>query len=193
MQSIGKFLLLNQNEFSGWLTMQTVKRKITLVQQHHTYIPAYKHFDGTNHFKLCSSMEKSHIERGFSEIGQNFTTFPDGTIMVCRSINTNPAGIKGANSNGICIEHLGNFDIGNDLMTPTQRQTIINVTRDLLAFFKLQASENTVVYHHWYDLNTGKRIAKEGTGSTKTCPGTAFFGGNSVEAFKTNLLPLLSN
>jgi hypothetical protein len=48
-----------------------------------------------------------------------------------------------------------------------------------------------VDYHHWYDLNTGKRIAKEGTGSTKTCPGTNFFGGNTVEAFKTGLLPLL--
>lgn len=191
MQSVGKFVLLNQAEFPGWLAMQGVKRKISLVQQHHTYIPAYKHFDGTNHFKLCTSMEKSHIERGFSEIGQNFTTFPDGTIMVCRNINTNPAGIKGANSNGICIEHLGNFDLNNDIMTLAQRQIIINVTRDLLAYFKLQASENTVIYHHWYDLNIGKRIVNEGTGTTKSCPGTAFFGGNTVADFKNNLLPLL--
>lgn len=191
MQSVGKFVLLNQAEFPGWLAMQGVKRKISLVQQHHTYIPAYKHFDGTNHFKLCASMEKSHIERGFSEIGQNFTTFPDGAIMACRNINTNPAGIKGANSNGICIEHLGNFDLNNDIMTLAQRQIIINVTRDLLAYFKLQASENTVIYHHWYDLNTGKRIVNEGTGTTKSCPGTAFFGGNTVADFKNNLLPLL--
>jgi hypothetical protein len=191
MKSIGKFLLLNQNEFLDWLTMQSVKRKILLIQQHHTYIPSYKHFDGTNHFKLCDSMEKSHIERGFDEIGQNFTTFPDGTIMVCRSMNTNPAGIKGANNNGICVEHLGNFDSGKDKLSQVHQKTIIEVTNKLLDFFNLESNENTVIYHHWYDLNTGKRIAQEGTGTTKSCPGTAFFGGNTVEDFKENLLPLL--
>ena len=65
------------------------------------------------------------------------------------------------------------------------------IISSLLTLFKLAPSETTVVYHHWYDLNTGKRIAKEGTGSTKTCPGTNFFGGNTVEAFKKELLPLL--
>jgi N-acetylmuramoyl-L-alanine amidase len=191
MKSVGKFLLLNQNEFSGWLNMQLVKRKIALIQQHHTYIPSYKHFDGTNHFKLCESMERSHKERGFDEIGQNFTTFPDGTIMVCRNMNIIPAGIKGANANGICIEHVGNFDKGNDTLSPAHQRTVVEVTRSLLTRFKLTASDQTVIYHHWYDLNTAKRIVKEGTGATKSCPGTAFFGGNTIEAFKANLLPLL--
>jgi hypothetical protein len=191
MKSIGKFVLLNQNEFSDWLSMQSVNRKILLIQQHHTYIPAYKDFDGSNHFKLCQSMEKSHLERGFNEIGQNFTTFPDGTTMVCRNMNIIPAGIKGANVNGICIEHVGNFDKGKDVFSQPHNKTVIEITRSLLALFKLHASENTVVYHHWYDLNTAKRITKEGTGTTKSCPGTAFFGGNTVENFKANLLSLL--
>jgi hypothetical protein len=191
MKSIGKFILLDRNEFPGWLSMQAVGRKILLIQQHHTYIPGYKHFDGTNHFKLCQGMERSHIERGFSEIGQNFTTFPDGKIMACRSMNAIPAGIKGANTNGICLEHVGNFDAGQDAINPAHQKTIVEMTRHLLAFFKLTASEKSVVYHHWYDLNTGKRIAKEGTGTTKSCPGTGFFGGNRVEDFQKNLLPLL--
>ena len=41
-------------------------------------------------------MENQHKERGFAEIAQNFTTFPDGKIMGCRNINFVPAGIKGA-------------------------------------------------------------------------------------------------
>jgi hypothetical protein len=191
MKSIGKFLLLNRNEFSDWLSMQSVNRKVSLIQHHHTYSPAYKHFDENNHFKLCQSMEKSHLERGFSEIAQNLTSFPDGTIMVCRNINHIPAGIKGANSNGICIENVGNFDKGMDVINDVHKKTIIKITRELLKFFDLKPNEKTVVYHHWYDLNTGKRILKEGTGTTKSCPGTAFFGGNTVEDFKENLLPLL--
>ena len=72
-----------------------------------------------------------------------------------------------------------------------QRECIVHITQSLLQRFKLEANENTVVYHHWYDLNTGKRIIEEGTGATKTCPGTNFFGGNTVAAFKAGLLPLL--
>ena len=44
-----------------------------------------------------------------------------------------------------------------------------------------------MVYHHWFDLNTGART--NGTGTTKSCPGTAFFGGNSVGHAQRNFLP----
>jgi hypothetical protein len=191
MKALGKFILLDLNEFDGWLNMQNIKRKITLIQQHHTYEPSYSRFRNENHFQLCKSMEKSHIERGFAEIGQNFTTFPDGRIMVCRNLNIIPAGIKGANLNGICIENVGNFDSGGDTITSMQVGTIISITRSLLTRFKLDASDQTIVYHHWYDLVLGTRIFSEGTGNTKTCPGTNFFGGNTVDDFNSNLLPLL--
>ena len=189
MTANGKFILLSPDEFAGWLAMQNVTRKIRLVQQHHTYIPGYKHFKGNNHFALCQSMEKEHMERGFAEIAQNFTIFPDGKIMVCRNIDTIPAGIKGANSNGVCIENIGCFDRGRDAMNKEQRDAIILATRALLERFSLAPSDQTVVYHHWYDLNTGKRIAAEGTGTTKSCPGTGFFGGNTVANFNSHFLP----
>jgi len=192
LKSIGKFVLLDLSEFSDWLSRRSINRKIVLIQHHHTYIPSYKDFAGDNHFNLCQSMEKSHIERGFDEIAQNFTTFPDGSIMICRNLNKAPAGIKGANSYGICIENVGNFDQGADVLTPTHKNTLLEITRCLLVFFKLRANENTVVYHHWYDLHTGDRIDQEGDGTTKSCPGTAFFGGNTVADFKANLLPLLT-
>ncbi len=191
MKALGKFILLDLNEFEDWLNMQKIKRKISLIQLHHTYEPGYRHFRNENHFQLCKSMEKSHIERGFAEIGQNFTTFPDGRIMVCRNLNIIPAGIKGANLNGICIENVGNFDNGGDTLAPMQIDTIISMVKALLAKFNLTADDQTIVYHHWYDLTMGKRILTEGTGETKTCPGTNFFGGNTVESFNSNFLPLL--
>jgi len=74
-------------------------------------------------------------------------------------------------------------DIDND--------SIVLVTKILLKRVALAPTDQTVLYHHWFDLNTGKRTTKEGTGVTKTCPGTAFFGGNTAEAFKVGLLPML--
>lgn len=192
MKISGKFILLELDEFKEWLAIQNITRKILLVQHHHTWLPAYKNLKNDNHFLLCQGMERSHFERGFAEIAQNITTFPDGKIMICRNLNKIPAGIKGANSNGVCIENIGNFDKGKDTMSDDHKNTIVEITKILLGHFNLQPSENTVVYHHWYNLSTGKRILNEGTGVTKTCPGTDFFGGNTIEAFKNNLLPLLS-
>lgn len=191
MKAIGKYILLEAAEFDGWLKMQTIRRPIKCVQHHHTYIPGYAHFKGDNHFALCQSMERSHKERGFAEIAQNITIFPDGKIMICRNLETIPAGIKGANTGAVCIENIGNFDKGKDAMSTQQRASIVQVTKSILTKFRLTPNETTVLYHHWFDLNTGKRILKEGTGATKTCPGTAFFGGNTVEAFKAGLLPYL--
>lgn len=184
MKALGKFILLDLAEFEDWLKMQNIIREIRLIQLHHTYVPAYKHFKNENHFALCRSMENDHLARGFAEIGQNFTTFPDGRIVVCRSINTIPAGIKGANLNGICIENMGNFDAGMDEMSLEQKNSIISITKSLLNKFKLKQDENSIVYHHWYDIIIGKRTLREGSGITKSCPGTNFFGGNTIESFK---------
>jgi hypothetical protein len=190
MQQQGKFLLFSLAEFSNWLTGLTVTRKIKIIQNHHTWLPNYKTFNSkpNNHFPLLLSMERSHQERGFNEIAQNLTTFPDGTVAVCRSFEKMPAGIKGANPFGICIEHVGNFDAGKDAMSKAHRDTIIKVNAMLCKKFKLPIDTTSVVYHHWYDLTTGKRV-KDGSPNTKTCPGTNFFGGNTIEACVANFIP----
>lgn len=190
MRKVGKFTLLDLSEFQEWLSHFEKKRKITTIQQHHTFIPAYKHFDENNHFKLCESMERSHIERKFDQIGQNITTFPDGTIMLCRDFNIQPAGIKGNNFGSICIEHVGNFDTGGDNINSIHKSTIIHLTKLLLVKFNITPNKSNLVYHHWFDLNTGERIEEEGKGSKKSCPGSNFFGGNTVEAYNTNFLKL---
>ncbi len=186
----GKFVLfLDLPEFAAWLDASSFSRVIRLLQCHHTYIPSYSNFHGANHFELLRAMEAAHLERGFSEIAQNLTTFPDGTVAACRSFDTIPAGIKGANKNGICVENIGNFDFGQDSMTVKQRECIINVFALLCKKFNLSPDATTNVYHHWYDLTTGMRT--DGTGNTKSCPGANFFGGNSVHDAETNYIPLV--
>lgn len=183
----GKFILLDLAEFAGWIGQEVVHREVIRIQNHHTFIPSYAHFHQNNHFALMESMESAHLERGFSEIAQNLTTFPDGSICVGRPLDKIPAGIKGANRGGICIENVGNFDTGRDLMTQNQEMAIIRLNALLCQKFRMAPSEQTIIYHHWYDLDSGQRT--DGSGNTKSCPGTAFFGGNTVVAAKANFLP----
>ena len=66
-----------------------------------------------------------------------------------------------------------------------------NLGHQLCKKYGLSVNENYTIYHHFYDLVKGARIEMEGSGGTTTCPGTAFFGGNTVESCKKNLLPLI--
>jgi hypothetical protein len=190
MKTQGQFTLFETlDEFANFIG-KPVARAITSVQNHHTDEPSYDDFNGKNHFALLTGMRNFHVkERGFNDIAQNLTTFADGTIAVCRPMDTMPAGIKGANTGAICIEHVGDFDTGRDAMTAAHRECIIRMNALLSRRFKLKVDTNAFVYHHWFDLNTGKRT--NGTGTTKSCPGTNFFGGNKVSDADAGFLPLI--
>lgn len=188
MRTKGKFILCTLDEFAAWLAAASISRAVSLIQNHHTFSPAYDQFKTDNHFDLLEGMERYHVnERGFDLIAQNLTTFPDGTVAVCRPLDRIPAGIKGANKGGICLEHLGNFDEGGKEMEDVHRSTILQVNALLCSRFNITPSTNSIVYHHWYDLDSGTRT--NGSGNTKTCPGSNFFGGNSVEAAAANFIP----
>lgn len=192
----GQHLLMTREEFKDWLFKQNISRKINLIQQHHTWLPSYKHFTGSNHFKMLMGMETYHKQKmGWSNIAQNITTFPDGKIAVSRPLNVAPDGTIGAKANalGISIEHVGNFDQGHDVMTAQQKETIIYLNAVLCIKFGLTPSVDSITYHHWWSLKNGERVLDNGPDyNVKTCPGTAFFGGNSTASAKTNFYPLIA-
>lgn len=173
----GKFILLTREEFGDWLLASRITRDIKIIQNHHTWVPNYSHFKGDNHFDLLESMDRSHIKRRLGGIAQNITTFNDGLIAVCRPLNQMPAGIANKNYGAICIENLGNFDIGQDEMTQEQKETIIFVNAILCYKFNLMPSIDSIVYHNWF--------------APKTCPGTNFFGGNSIDDADAKFIPLV--
>jgi len=111
-------------------------------------------------------------------------------VAVCRSFEEDPACARGANTGAVCIENLGNFDKGQDRMKAAHRDCIVEVNALLCRRFDLKVNTDTILYHHWFDLITGKRTG--GTGTTKSCPGTAFFGGNGVGDCRENFLPLIT-
>ncbi|GAB2965729.1 hypothetical protein GCM10027048_39590 [Hymenobacter coalescens] len=193
----GKFVLFESAfEFADWLEQQRVVRTIHHVQNHHTWRPAYADFNGRNHFALLQGMERSHVQdRGFSQIAQNLTTFPDGQLALGRPLDVKPAGIYAHNTGGICLEHVGDFDAGRDPMTDAHRDVIVQLNAVLCHHFGLRPSVHTVVYHHWFDPDTGQRLPRAEQQAVvrgvKTCPGTAFFGGNTVAAAQAHFLPLV--
>lgn len=186
------FKKLSLPEFGQWLKGLRVSRTVLTIQQHHTYIPSYILFTGNNHFERQKAMKDHHINaNGWADIGQHFTIFPDGYILTGRSIEKSPACIYGQNSNAVCIENFGNFDVGGDVMTEAQAKSIIEVTASLCVKFNIPVSTDYIVYHHWFDLSTGAR--NNGTRNNKSCPGTNFFGGNKVADCQNNFLPLVNN
>jgi 3D (Asp-Asp-Asp) domain-containing protein len=190
MRTKGQFILFTVEEFDHWLRHTEFSREIRRIQNHHTWKPSYAQFDGSNHFARLEAMRDFHVNHnGWNDIGQNITTFPDGIVAICRSFETTPACIFGVNSGAICIEHLGNFDDGEDVMTEAQQRCAVRVNALLCSEFNLSPNTETIVYHHWYDLDTGER--NDGRRNNKSCPGTNFFGGNKVEDCEANFLPLV--
>ncbi len=186
------FLKFDSDEFINWLSGVKVGRTVLKIQQHHTFIPNYDNFKGSNHFVLQKSMWNYHVNNnGWSDIGQHISIFPDGVVVTRRSFERSPACIFGSNAHSICIENVGNFDTGKDVMNAAQRDSIINVTAALCKRFNVSVTTSGIIYHHWFDLDTGHRNNGIG-GVNKTCPGTNFFGGNRVQDAQNNFLPLIN-
>lgn len=189
METKNGFTLMTLDEFETWIAAKQVTRTIFTLQEHHTFAPSYANFTGANHFSLLVGMRNYHVNNnGWSDIGQHFTTFPDGKIATGRSLEWSPACIKGRNENAICIENIGNFDDERDEMTAAHRETIVRASAAIARRFAIPVDVTKIVYHHWFDLNTGART--DGlSGVVKSCPGSNFFGGNKVKNAKENFLP----
>ena len=191
IEEMSDFKVYTAVEFEKYIRNLKVCRNIELIQLHHTYSPGYKQFSGNNHIALQTAMRHYHINNnGWSDIAQHFTVFPDGLVVSGRSIEKIPAGIKGANTGAICIECLGNFDCGGDIMSVSQKNALVSVIKTLVHKFGISV-ENGVVYHCWWSAD-GKKIGDYNAAiSSKTCPGTNFFGGNTLAAYRKNLQKLI--
>lgn len=198
----GQYVLMSREDFKDWLFNHIFTRKIGKIQQHHTYIPSYQQFNGSNHFSLLKGMEEHHVKgMGWSNISQHLTTFPDGKVAVGRPFDTPPEGSYGLQNkatmtkieaDALAIENVGNFDKGKNQMTKEQRETIVMITALLSLKYGLTPSIKTISYHHWWDINTGEEVFDNSEGhAVKTCPGTAFFGGNSTASAKKYFYPLV--
>lgn len=122
-------------------------------QVHHTWEPDHADFTGHNHMSLQRGMRSYHMNvRGWQDIGQHVTLFPDGMFVTGRPFNMTPAGIKGYNTGAFMMEMIGNFDKGNDPFEDPQKHSAIKLAH--------------------YFLSRGTKIMFHREKATKTCPGT---------------------
>lgn len=194
------FTKMTPTEFKTWIHKQG-NYKYTGLQVHHTWMPDYSCFykaDGKHEDELTRQYNTQQYHKktnGWGDIAQHFTIFPNGAIVTGRKLsNTTAIGIKGWNSNKICIEIYGNFDKGKDVMTKEQKDAVITVYGELCKKFKITPSISTIRCHAWFTAGGTYLGDYNKSKSAKTCPGTNFMGfGNSKEAIRDNFIPLIQN
>ena len=185
----GFTLFEKTSEIGPWLKKQKVTRKITRLQVHHMDLPNYSTWEKTDkkvfaepHFGRTESLNSYGKSKwGYSDghgkyIAQHFNVFPDGKITTGRHLNSTPIGIRGWNTNAICIEIYGDFDKGKDVMTAAQKKAVIALYGELCKRFKIKPSTSTIRPHCWFTAG-GTYLGKyDSSRSAKTCPGTNFMG-----------------
>lgn len=121
---------------------------------HHTWIPNHSHFTGSNYQKMQDGMRNSHLARGFADIAQHVTLFPDGRFMTGRDFGKDPASIKGQNHDlPFCMEMIGDFDKGKDRFDGPQKYSALRLAK------------------YFDDKKRYIRFHREN--APKTCPGTS--------------------
>lgn len=188
----------NLKEFKTWLYDQKVSRTINRLQVHHMYLPDYSCWAKDNALRRQYNTKTYHMKtNGWADIAQHFSIFPDGHIVTGRSLNSTPVGIKGWNTNAICVEIYGNFDKGKDTMTNAQKNAVLGCYKIMAERFGIVININNIRPHAFFTAGgtyLGKYVSSK---SAKTCPGTGFFGGldkfesvflAQVKAFNTSTL-----
>ena len=195
----GFTLLENSKDVRDWLAKQKVTRTITRLQVHHMDAPSYSTWEKTDkrvfaepHFGRTQSLNdygKRTWGSGASDghghyIAQHFNVFPDGKITTGRNLNSTPIGIRGWNTNAICIEIYGKFDKGHDVMNAKQKEAVIYLYGELCKRFDIPVNTSHIRPHCWFTAG-GTYLGKYNSSrSAKTCPGTNFWGvGCSTSGF----------
>ncbi|MGZ5244765.1 MAG: hypothetical protein ACXWW0_12650, partial [Bacteroidia bacterium] len=151
-----KFTLLSFEEISEWISTKSVLRPIKVILNNVSDYSNYsRNFNGYNHFTILQNLEKKQRTRSIVEIAQHITTFPDEKIMICRSFEKAPEGIKNGYKHAILIEHL--VDHTNLAGTSSQYlKTIVSLNALLCYKFNLNPNSLTIINNytfikHWID------------------------------------------
>ena len=174
-------------EFKNWIYSQKVTRTITRLQVHHMWMPDYSCWKTDNALRRQNNTRDYHkTKNGWDDIAQHFSIFPNGHIVTGRSLNKTPIGIKGWNTNAICVEIYGNFDKGKDVMTNAQKEAVLACYKIMAERFKISI-DIAHIRPHGFFTSGGTYLGKySASKSAKTCPGTGFFGG--LDKFESNFL-----
>lgn len=158
-------------ELKTWLNKQNVTRTVTRLQVHHMWMPDYCCWSKDNALRRQKNTKDFHKNNNhWDDIAQHFSVFPDGHIVTGRSLNKTPIGIRGWNTNAICVEIYGNFDKGHDKMTSAQKEAVVGLYGELCKKFKLTPCTSTIRPHAWFTAGGTYLGDYNASRSAKTCP-----------------------
>lgn len=173
----------NIEEFANYMKKLKVTRKITRLQVHHMYLPDYSCWAKDNALRRQYNTKYYHMHtNNWDDIAQQLSIFPNGHIVTGRSFNKTPIGIKGWNTNAVCIEIYGNFD--KDVMTEAQKNAVLACYAILADKFKISINSTNIKPHCWFTAGGSYIGDYSSSKSCKTCPGLKFFGGNKKQLWK---------
>lgn len=195
-------------EFAHWLANKKVSRKINKLQVHHMDLPNYNTWNNTDKrvYKTSPELDRTNSlntygkntwnspDRNGKYIAQHFSIFPNGKITTGRDLNSTPIGIKGWNQGAICVEIYGDFDYKQDVMTSSQKKSVIALYALLCEKFNLTPGPNTIRPHCWFTSSGTYLGDYKPLKSAKSCPGTNFMEiGNTKSAFINKFYPMIKN
>ena len=183
----------NVKEFKSWLAKQRITRKVNRLQVHHMWMPDYSCWEKDNALRRQHNTKDFHMHANhWDDIAQHFSIFPNGHIVTGRSLNKTPIGIRGWNTNAICVEIYGNFDKGHDKMTTKQKEAVIGLYGELCKKFDIEVDSTHIRPHCWFTAGGTFLGDYNASRSAKTCPGTNFMGiGNTKKAFVNEFYPMI--
>lgn len=153
-------------------------RPIRELHLHHMWKPTHYTFDkavsiyGTDlsidknaYNVINSSVKTSHLnDRGFSDIAQHISLFPDGMWAIGRDWNKIPASATGHNTGAFMLEVLGNFDsegnptteynsLGYDKLEGEQLEALLKFSKAFITKTKLTV-DNIRTHNEFTDEKT---------------------------------------
>lgn len=175
-------------EFANYMKNLKVTRKITRLQVHHMYLPDYSCWAKDNALRRQYNTKYYHMHTNkWDDIAQQLSIFPNGHIVTGRSFNKTPIGIKGWNTNAVCVEIYGNFD--KDVMTEAQKNAVLACYAIMANKFNINISSSNIKPHCWFTAGGAYIGDYNSSRSCKTCPGLKFFGSNKKSSMEKNFYP----
>jgi len=178
MSNVRRFKKYSIEELERYIATVPLQRPITNIQVHHTFLPTLAQYAATaNKESVIRGMWNYHVNtNGWMDIAQHFSIAPDG-VWDGRPLEWDSGGFLGAeNKGGICLEIIGDFDIGREAFAGDIAE---NTYRTVAAILRRWPTAD-IRFHRDQPSAKGK----------KTCPGTSILKPAFVASVNLRLKPL---
>jgi hypothetical protein len=187
------YILMDIDDFRQMMMEDEIYRIVDTIIIENEPVENYKDFHYKAHMGYLLSLDMAQRKHGFERLTYNLVIFPDGMIGYCRPLDMIPGGIGRDHSYDLSICVAGNFNKDGDDMSKEQESVLTEVVAYLCKKLDMTPDSEHITYANWYNLATGQIDNKTGLLNEyhKTSPGTAFFGGLSVEQATLGFIPLV--